>query len=118
MSSGVRQATESGLVTISFIAKHYLPAGGGLVELIQAIKTGALQAYRCDKDEPAALGVWLMRPTDLTSWMEERFQGSNLEFSGLSVPKAAVILGIKEEVAYTCVRLGLLESMAGALSNG
>lgn len=111
MSSGVRQATESGLVTISFIAKHYLPAGGGLVELIQAIKTGALQAYRCDKDEPAALGLWLMRPTDLTPWMEERFQGSHLEFSGVSVPKAAVILGIKEEVAYACVRLGLLDSI-------
>ncbi|MNJ53752.1 hypothetical protein D3C77_491600 [compost metagenome] len=107
----VDQATESGLVTISFIAKHYLPAGGGLVELIQAIKSGAVQAYRSDEDEAAALGQWLIRPTDLSLWMAERFQGSNLEFSGISVPKAAVILGIKEEVAYACVRLGLLRSI-------
>ncbi|MNJ38441.1 hypothetical protein D3C77_332880 [compost metagenome] len=97
-------------MTINFIAKHYLPAGGGLVELIQAIKCGAIQAYRSDEDEPAALGQWLMRPSDLSLWMEERFQGSDLEFSGISVPKAAVILGIKEEVAYACVRLGLLGS--------
>jgi len=107
----VGQATESGLVTISFIAKHYLPAGGGLVELVQAINTGDLLAYRLDEGESAALGQWLMRLDELSSWMEERFKGSHLEFSGISVPKAAVILGIKEEVAYACVRLGLLESI-------
>lgn len=107
---GVDLVTDSELVSINFIAKHYLPAGGGLVELLQAINSGALHAYRNDEDEPVALGQLLMMPADITLWLEERFQGSDLEFAGVSVPKAAVILGIKEEVAYACVRLGLLKS--------
>ncbi|MGJ7547454.1 TniQ family protein [Pseudomonas alloputida] len=110
MPDVVDLVAESGLVTISFIAKHYLPAGGGLVELLQAIKSGALQAYRSDEDESAALGQLLVNSADLSLWMEERFRGSDLKFSGLSVPQAAVILGVKEEVAYACVRLGLLKS--------
>ncbi|MBC3455894.1 TniQ family protein [Pseudomonas mosselii] len=110
MPGDVDLVTESGLLTINFTAKHYLPAGGGLVELLQAIKSGALQAYRSNKDESAALGQLLVRSTDLALWMQERFRESDFEFSGLSVSQAAAILGVKEEVAYACVRLGLLKS--------
>ncbi|MNE11837.1 Helix-turn-helix domain protein [compost metagenome] len=101
---------EKDLVTVSYLAKHHLPAGGGLVELIQAIRSGEIRAYRGADDGHSTLGYWLVKPQDLTGWLHTSFHGKSSEFPGVSVGKAAVLLGLKEEVAYSFVRLGLLWS--------
>ena len=101
---------EKDLVTVSYLAKHHLPAGGGLVELIQAIRSGQIRAYRSADDDYATLGHWLLKPQDLAAWLETSFHGKTSDFPGVSVAKAAVLLGIKEEVVYSLVRLGLLRS--------
>lgn len=101
---------ENDLVTVSYLAQHHLPAGGGLVELIQAIRSGEIRAYRNADEEHTTLGHWLLKPQDLTAWLHTSFHGKSSEFPGVSVGKAAVLLGLKEEVAYSFVRLGLLWS--------
>jgi hypothetical protein len=101
---------EIDLVTVSYLSKHHLPAGGGLVELIHAIRSGQIHAYRNADDSRATLGYWLLRPEDLTDWLQTSFKGKTSDVPGLSVGKAAILLGIKEEVAYSLVRLGLLWS--------
>ncbi|PTU03584.1 hypothetical protein DBR45_06320 [Pseudomonas sp. HMWF031] len=96
-------------VSVNYLAKHHLPTGGGLVEMIEAIQSGELKAFMdCDQSK-ATVGHWLLRPQDLTGWMQHALQKSS-EFPGVTVAKAAVLLGVKEEVAYAMVRLGILWS--------
>ncbi|MDN6864799.1 TniQ family protein [Pseudomonas rhodesiae] len=97
------------LVTINYLAKHHLPTGGGLVEMIEAIRSGELKAFRDMDQSKAAVGYWLLKPQDLTGWMQHALQKSS-DFPGITVAKAAVLLGVKEEAAYAMVRLGILWS--------
>ncbi|MGX1182964.1 hypothetical protein AB7M29_000643 [Pseudomonas sp. F-14 TE3623] len=97
------------LVTVNYLAKHHLPTGGGLVEMIKAIKSGELRAFRDADESKTAIGYWLLRPQDLTDWMQRMLQKSS-DFPGITVGKAAALLGVKEEVGYAMVRLGILWS--------
>lgn len=97
------------LVTINYLAKHHLPTGGGLVEMIEAIQAGELKAFRDTDQSKATVGHWLLKPQDLTGWMQHALQKPS-DFPGITVAKAAVLLGVKEEVAYAMVRLGILWS--------
>lgn len=97
------------LVSVNYLAKHHLPTGGGLVEMIGAIQSGELKAFRDLDQSKATVGHWLLRPQDLTGWMQQALQKSS-DFPGITVAKAAVLLGVKEEVAYAMVRLGILWS--------
>ena len=49
-------STDQSLVTINHLAKHFLPKGGGLVELVQAIRAGELRVYRQAETGPVAVG--------------------------------------------------------------
>ncbi|NWD74045.1 TniQ family protein [Pseudomonas gingeri] len=97
------------LVTVNYLAKHHLPTGRGLVEMIEAIQSGELKAFRDIDESKAAIGHWLLRPQDLAGWVQHALQKSS-DFPGISVAKAAALLGVKEEVAYAMVRLGILWS--------
>ncbi|MCL9800747.1 MULTISPECIES: hypothetical protein [unclassified Pseudomonas] len=98
-------------VSVNYLAKHHLPTGGGLVEMIEAIKSGELRAFRDADESKAAIGHWLLRPQDLTDWMQSALQKPS-DSPGITVGKAATLLGVKEEVAYAMVRLGILWSMS------
>ncbi|WP_225850721.1 hypothetical protein [Pseudomonas monteilii] len=103
-------STDQSLVTINYLAKHSLPKGGGLIELIQAIRAGELRAYRQAETGPVGVGAWLLKAQEFASWQQARTGGKGLTLPGLSVVKAAALLGVKEECAYAFVRLGLLWS--------
>ncbi|MGY2442907.1 hypothetical protein [Pseudomonas sp. SDO52101_S400] len=96
-------------VTVNYLAKHHLPAGGGFVEMVEAIKSGELRAFRDVDESKAAIGYWLLRPQDLTDWMQCALQKPS-DSPGITVGKAAALLGVKEESAYAMVRLGILGS--------
>ncbi|MGV8861907.1 MAG: TniQ family protein [Pseudomonas sp.] len=104
----IEPAAGSGFVTVNYLAKHHLPAGGGLVELIKAIQAGQLQAFS-DGDGKVMLGHWLINTQALKKWIWNVFQKAS-DFPGITVCKAAVLLGVKQEVAYALVRLGILWS--------
>lgn len=77
--------------------------------MIEAIQSGELKAFRDMDQHKAAVGYWLLKPQDLTDWMQHALQKAE-DFLGITVAKAAVLLGVKEEVAYAMVRLGILWS--------
>ncbi|WP_454866718.1 hypothetical protein [Pseudomonas lini] len=101
-------ATGSGFVTVNYLAKHHLPAGGGLVELIKAVQAGQLQAFSGGNYE-VMLGHWLIKTQALKKWMRNVFQKPS-DFPGITVCKAAILLGVKQEVAYSLVRQGIIWS--------
>ncbi|MHC8356603.1 TniQ family protein [Pseudomonas sp. LB3P81] len=104
----IQPAMDNDFVTVNYLAKHHLPAGGGLVELIKAIQTGQLQAFS-DGDNNVMLGHWLVKTQALKKWMRNVFQNPS-DFPGITICKAAILLGVKQEVAYALVRQGILWS--------
>lgn len=105
-------SSDQSLVSINYLAKHSLPKGGGLVELVQAIRAGELRAYGPAENGSVAVGAWLLKPQDFAAWQQARAENKSPVFPGLSVVKAAALLGVKEQCAYAFVRLGLLWSTA------
>lgn len=103
-------SADQDLATINYLAKYSLPKGGGMAELVQAIRAGELRAYRLAETGPVAVGKWLLKPHELASWQQARREDNRPALLGLSVVKAAAVLGVKEECAYAFVRLGLLWS--------
>lgn len=96
-------------LTISQIAKHYLPTSGGLVELVRAIQTGEISVFCRAESETINIGKWLVSKSELV--LNKILIDTSLQEKGMSVANAAKILGVKEEVAYAIVRLGWLRSV-------
>lgn len=95
-------------ITISKVAKHYLPTSGGLAELLTAIKSGEISVFCSSSEESLNVGKWLVSPDEL-KYLKITCHVFSQE-KGMSVTNAAKMLGVKEEVAYALVRLGLLRS--------
>lgn len=95
-------------ITISQIAKHYLPTSSGLVDLLLAIRDGQIPVYCRAESEALNIGKWLVNKNALLQKNITLTNSSNL--AGMSVGEAAKILDVKEEVAYALVRLGQLRS--------
>ncbi|WP_095081041.1 TniQ family protein [Pseudomonas sp. Irchel s3h17] len=95
-------------ITISQVAKHYLPTSGGLTELVMAIQSGEMPVFCRAESEALNVGKWLVSPNELQRKQITRSTSSQAK--GMSVTEAAKMLGVKEEVSYTLVRLGRLRS--------
>lgn len=95
-------------ITISQVAKYYLPISCGLVELIMAIQAGEIPVFCRVPEDTLNVGKWLVSPKEL---VHKKITGNvSLQEKGMSVAEAAKMLGVKEEVAYALVRLGRLRS--------
>lgn len=95
-------------ITISQVAKHYLPTSNGLAELVVAIKDGEIPVFCRAESEPVCVGEWLVSKAELL--LRKITLHSSSQDKGLSVADAAKELGVKEEVAYALVRHGRLRS--------
>lgn len=102
--------TRSGedFLTISQVAKHYLPTSGGLVELVRVIQSGEVSVFCRADSETLSMGKWLVSKKELV--LNKILISTASQDKGMSVADAAKILGVKEEVAYAIVRLGRLRS--------
>ncbi|MFL1553458.1 TniQ family protein [Pseudomonas sp. D47] len=100
--------SDSGFITLSQVAKHYLPTADGLPQLLKAIQEGEVPVFCSAHAEAIGIGKWLVSPNVLHQ------KGITLHASnqtkGLSIAEAAKALGMKEEVAYALVRAGRLGS--------
>jgi hypothetical protein len=85
---------------------------GWVGQLVQAIRAGELRAYGPAENGSVAVGAWLLKPQDFAAWQQARAENKSRVFPGLSVVKAAALLGVKEQCAYAFVQLGLLWSTA------
>lgn len=95
-------------ITISQVAKHYLPTSNGLTELVVAIKDGEIPVFCRAESEAVCVGEWLVSKSELL--LRKIKLHSSSQDKGLSVADAAKELGVKEEVAYALVRHGRLRS--------
>lgn len=105
-----RFLTSSGVdfITISQVAKHYLPTLSGLIDLVVAIKNGQIPVFCRAESENVSVGKWLVSKSVLLR--KKIIINSLSKDKGMSVSDAAKELGVKEEVAYALVRHGRLHS--------
>ncbi len=95
-------------ITISQVAKHYLPTSRGLTDLLVAIKDGEVPVFCRAESEAVCVGEWLVSKSELL--LRKITLHSSSQDNGLSVADAAKELGVKEEVAYALIRHGRLRS--------
>ncbi|RON02137.1 hypothetical protein BK658_07735 [Pseudomonas brassicacearum] len=96
-------------LTVSYVTKHYLPTGGGLVELVKAVQAGDVQIYGKHLDE-TAVGQWLVSKAKLMYWLHNNLRQYSAR-SVMTISEAGDLLGVKQEVAYAMVHKGLLSTV-------
>ncbi|WIE50653.1 TniQ family protein [Pseudomonas sp. GM17] len=99
-----------GFVSVSYFAKHYLPTTEGFPALMRAIQSGEVPAVCVGNDKRFCIGKWLINPIEVKHLNEEIPQMAG-HAAQISVVDAAKLLGVKQEVGYALVRLGLLRSV-------
>ncbi|APV39862.1 hypothetical protein PFAS1_11085 [Pseudomonas frederiksbergensis] len=105
----IRVPTDDDYLTLAYAAKHYLPTGRGLVELIKAVQAGEVQVYGEHLDE-ISVGQWLIRKADLANWIPNDLRRPFAR-SLVTICEAAELLGVKQEVAYALVRESILPTV-------
>ncbi|MEO6675877.1 MAG: TniQ family protein [Pseudomonas sp.] len=95
-------------ITISQVAKHYLPTADGFPQLMTAIKSGEISVFCTGDSEAISIGKWLVSSQEIKT--KTITFHTTPRSNGFSIAEAAKILGVKEEVAYALVRAGQLGS--------
>lgn len=95
-------------ITISKVAKHYLPTADGFPQLMTAIQSGGISVFCSTASEAVNVGKWLVSSREVKAKVITFH--TTPQPNGFSIGEAAKILGVKEEVAYALVRGGQLGS--------
>lgn len=106
--AGFLQVSGDDFITISQVAKHYLPTADGFPQLMKAIKSGDVSVFCGADSEVVNIGKWLVSSQEIKA--KAIIFHTTPEPNGFSIGEAAKILGVKEEVAYALVRGGQLGS--------
>lgn len=91
-------------IAVHDVLKYWRLRGIESVELVKAVITRQLLTQGEDYS-PVPLGKALLNRAEASQWLAS---GRAADAQGLSVDQAAKTLGIKQQVAYDLVRLGLL----------
>lgn len=102
----VIQANGRELVSLASIIRYWRLREGELVQLIQAIQKNALMIFSLSQHS-VALGKVMLDKADAKSWLH---QTRTKLSQSLSVGEVAKVLGIKQQVAYQLVNIGLIKS--------
>lgn len=98
--------------TVAQIARHLAMTNTEFTEMTRAISGGTLKVFSA-ADALAPFGTWLLNKQEVRAWRADRHANDK----GMPVTQVAQMLGIKQEVAYALVRLGLLRAEAALNSN-
>lgn len=91
-------------VTIKQVLKNWRLRPGGFPDLVRAILDGSIELLKNEKQ--SAFGDRMCGKSSVASWREAAIGTS----STLSVDRAASVLGVKQQVAYALVHLGLIKA--------
>lgn len=91
--------SSQGLVRLDAVLRHYLKSETSFVELFSALRSGDIP-FEWKADSAGLGGIWLDK-AKLKSWLQPA--GDRV-----GVPALAMLLGIKQEVAYHIVRRQLV----------
>lgn len=106
--AGFLHVSGDDFITISQVAKHYLPTADGFPQLMKAIKSGDVSVFCGADSEAVNIGKWLVSSQEIKA--KAIIFHTPPRPNDFSVGEAAKILGVKEEVAYALVRGGQLGS--------
>jgi hypothetical protein len=96
---------EAPVSPVAQIARHLAMTDIEFSEMTRAVSEGSLRVFSPDS-ALAPFGAWLVENREIRAWRAHR----NHLHAGMSVTQAAQALGVKQEVAYALVRLGLLRA--------
>ncbi len=99
-----RNCVDGPSVTLRDALKHWRLKDGEAVALLCAVLEGNLQAQAIHEDG-TPIGLAVLTRRDLKSWLIALRTANG---SPMSIDQAAVLLGVKQQVAYDLVRAGLL----------
>lgn len=72
--------TSSDQSLVSINCQAFSAQGGGLVELVRAIRAGELRAYGPAENGSVAVGAWLLKPQDFAAWQQARAENKSRSF--------------------------------------
>lgn len=100
----VRNCVSGPSITLRAALKHWRLKEDEAVALLNAVLEGGLQAQSTHEDG-VPIGLAVLARRDLRSWLIALRTANG---SPMSIDEAAVLLGVKQQVAYDLVRAGLL----------
>ncbi|WP_415766987.1 hypothetical protein [Pseudomonas sp. ZB1P45] len=108
--------SSSSPLSLSDALRHPFISGEGVAHLFKAIQEGTLSVSFKAKSDAGVIGEWRLESDEWQAWLSAHMRQITASQS-LSVAQAAEILGITNDVAYTLIRHGLLNSTV-ELKNG
>lgn len=103
-------------LSLSDALRHPFLSGEGVIHLFEAIQEGTLSVSIKAKSDASVIGEWRLGSNEWHAWLSAHIRQMTASQS-LSVSQAAEILHIANDVAYTLIRYGLLNSTV-ELKNG
>ena len=103
-------------LSLSDALRHPFLSGEGVAHLFKAIQEGTLSVSITAKSDAGVIGEWRLGSDEWQAWLSAHMRQMTASQS-LSVSQAAEILHIANDVAYTLIRYGLLNSTV-ELKNG
>ena len=103
-------------LSLSDALRHPFMSGEGVAHLFKAIQEGTLSVSFKAKSDAGVIGEWRLGSDEWQAWLSAHMRQMTASQS-LSVSQAAETLHIANEVAYTLIRYGLLNSTV-ELKNG
>ncbi|VVQ18889.1 hypothetical protein PS925_04508 [Pseudomonas fluorescens] len=104
------------ILSLSDALRHPFLSGEGVAHLFKAIQEGTLSVSITAKSDAGVIGEWRLGSDEWQAWLSAHMRQMTASQS-LSVSQAAEILHIANDVAYTLIRYGLLNSTV-ELKNG
>lgn len=92
--------------SLTHLFKSWKWANKDIADLIEDVVTGKMKPRRCDIRR-IGIAAWIFDLDDLQNWISQRTPKNLLT---LSVPKLAIHLNIKQEVAYFLVKNNFIDS--------
>lgn len=93
-------------VSLAHILRFWANSAEEIVAIINAVRDKEIELV-AKLDGCAGISCWIFKEQPLRSWLHQFRSGKS---TWMTITQAAVLLGIKEQVAYDMVRLGFLKS--------
>ena len=95
---------EEDQVSLAHVFKYWTWTAEEIVALIEAVRDGSV-APNSALDTARGIGRWVFNAKELRAWQASLYRGGK---QWLSIPEAAKVLGIKQQVAYWLTQNGHL----------
>lgn len=111
-----RRRSSASTLSLSNALRHPFMSEEGVAHLFKTIQEGTLSVSITGKSDAGVIGEWRLGSDEWQAWLSTHMT-QMADSQSLSVSQAAEILSTSNDVAYTLIRYGLLNS-AVELRNG